>query len=165
MTRRDFDMVFELQTQINELTELRAEMASKLDVKSSWKTDQIRVDGESQTDKFDCVGAALIDIDDTISKVRRDLARRKQMIENFIDSVPDIMTRLPMRYRYLAGMQWGDVASSISRTTSADSVKKRVYRYFNAAGIRYDDDYDDDKVKRGSNGKAKMPKRTSIREE
>lgn len=56
------------------------------------------------------------------------LAERNRL-ERYIASIPDSLNRQIFTFRFINGLTWEQVAASIGGRNTADSVKKRCYRY------------------------------------
>ncbi len=54
-------------------------------------------------------------------------------LEQYIQSIPDSLTRMIFRLRFSEGLSWQQVAFEIGGNNTADSVKKVCYRYLKAA--------------------------------
>lgn len=68
-----------------------------------------------------------------VETLRNDIEKNKQLIdsaEKAILSVEDSQMRAILTLRYIEGLGWSDVAKAIYKRASADSVRKRVARYF-----------------------------------
>ncbi len=64
--------------------------------------------------------------------LRRKLEKQKQDIEDFVDNIPDSVTRRIFRYRYIYGKirpSWQWIAVRIGGGNTEDSVKQRASRY------------------------------------
>ena len=62
------------------------------------------------------------------SKKKRCLVERR-ILEEFIATIPDSLTRQIFTYRFVNGLQWGQVAASIGGNNTADGVRKICNRY------------------------------------
>jgi len=68
-----------------------------------------------------------------IDNLRQDIEKKQHLVdaaEKAIVSVQDSQLRAILTLRYIEGQKWADVAKSIYKKASADSVRKRVARYF-----------------------------------
>ena len=64
----------------------------------------------------------------------RKLELQKQDIEDYIEAIPDSVTRRIFRYRYIDGKvrpSWQWIAFKIGGGNSADAMRKNVMRYLN----------------------------------
>lgn len=67
-----------------------------------------------------------------IEKLKADLEVKLDEVEQYIDAVPDSRKRLIMRYRYIDGMAWQQIATAMRIT--ADSARKEIERYIEKEG-------------------------------
>ena len=68
-------------------------------------------------------------VESQIEDLRKQIARRETEILHFIDTLPDIQTRIIFRLRFLEGFTWSWIAYHVGGGNTADAVKKRCYRY------------------------------------
>jgi hypothetical protein len=57
-------------------------------------------------------------------------------IMNFIETIPDSITRQIFFYRCVSNLNWYQVAASIGDGYTADAVKQTYYRYLKNRGIK-----------------------------
>lgn len=55
----------------------------------------------------------------------------RNKLERYIADLPDSLLRLIFTYRFINGLTWGQVSTSIGVRTTEESVKKMCYRYLN----------------------------------
>lgn len=55
--------------------------------------------------------------------------RERQKLEQYIDTIPDSLTRLVFRYRFSDCLRWEEVADKLGGGNTPEGVKKRCYRY------------------------------------
>ena len=67
-----------------------------------------------------------------IERVQIELDRVEQEISGYIETIPDIQTRLIFRLRFLRCMTWDEVADTIGGHNTVSGVKKACYRYLDA---------------------------------
>lgn len=53
----------------------------------------------------------------------------RNVLEEYIYTIPDSLTRQIFEHRYVSGLPWSQVAANIGGGNSADGVRKRAYRY------------------------------------
>lgn len=83
----------------------------------------------------DKVGDLVVEIEDVkseIEQVQIELDRVEREISGYIETIPDIQTRLIFRLRFLRCMTWDEVAESIGGRNTVGGVKKACYRYLDA---------------------------------
>ena len=76
----------------------------------------MRISGVSENDK------------DLLEK-QSQLRDRKKRIEDFINNIPDITTRLIFIKRFIEGKSWKNTVCSLGSGYSEESIKKICYRY------------------------------------
>ena len=64
-------------------------------------------------------------IENKIKRCQLELIRLQQ----FIEDIPDSLTRQPYQYRFVNGLDWQQVAEHIGGGNTEEAVKKRCYRY------------------------------------
>lgn len=62
------------------------------------------------------------------------LERELEKLTRFIESADDPLMRMILKYRYLYGLSWTAVAMRVGGGNTAESVKKRAYRYLQKMG-------------------------------
>ena len=83
----------------------------------------------------DAVGDLIVEIEDVKGEIQRleiEMGRVKREISGYIETIPDIQTRLIFRLRFLRCMTWGEVADTIGGRNTVNGVKKTCYRYLDA---------------------------------
>lgn len=83
----------------------------------------------------DTVGDLIVEIEDVKGEIQRleiELDQVKQEISSYIETIPDIQTRLIFRLRFLRCMTWDEVADTIGGRNTVSGVKKTCYRYLDA---------------------------------
>lgn len=69
---------------------------------------------------------------DLIAEKRQKKAELEQLkydIERFIDNIPDSQTRRIIRYKYIRGCSWAEVAKRIGGNNTRESVRKMSRRF------------------------------------
>lgn len=63
-----------------------------------------------------------------------ELARKQNAAEDFLQTVPSAVDRVILRYRYIDGKQWKDIATVLAENSDQDfsegKVKMRAKRFF-----------------------------------
>lgn len=57
-----------------------------------------------------------------------DLARKQNAAEDFLQTVPNSIDRVILRYRYIDGIGWDAIADKLDDGSTMDSVRKRAER-------------------------------------
>lgn len=82
----------------------------------------------------DSIVESIIALENDVSLFEAELKESRAHIEGLIVSIPDYEVRAMMRLHYLNGLQWPEVGQ-LHCCSSADSVKRKVYRAVNALGV------------------------------
>lgn len=87
----------------------------------------------------DTVGDLVVEIEDVkgeIKHLRIEMDRVEREISSYIETIPDIQTRLIFRLRFLRCMTWDEVADTIGGRNTVSGVKKTCYRYIDAEKVK-----------------------------
>lgn len=71
----------------------------------------------------------IIELRNILDERKKRLEVEKLRLENYINTIPDSLTRQIFVYRFVNGLPWEQVAACIGGNNTADSVKKCCYRY------------------------------------
>lgn len=85
----------------------------------------------------DKVGNLVIEMEDVLEELVRleaEMEQVKQKITSYIETIPDIQTRLIFRLRFLRCMTWDEVAAAIGGRNTGKNVSNRCYRYLESGG-------------------------------
>lgn len=83
----------------------------------------------------DMVGDLVVEIEDVKGEIERleiEINQVEREISGYIETIPDIQTRLIFRLRFLRCMTWDEVADTIGGRNTVSGVKKACYRYLDA---------------------------------
>lgn len=83
----------------------------------------------------DTVGDLVVEIEDVKGEIERlgiEMDQAEREISSYIETIPDIQTRLIFRLRFLRCMTWDEVADTIGGRNTVSGVKKTCYRYLDA---------------------------------
>jgi len=86
----------------------------------------------------DKVGDLVVEIEDVKGEIERlkiEMNQAEREITSYIETIPDIQTRLIFRLRFLRCMTWDEVAAVIGGRNTVSGVKKICYRYLEAVFI------------------------------
>lgn len=64
-----------------------------------------------------------------IEENNADLIRKHYALEKFIEGIPDSLTRIALRMRFIDGKSWGAIAYSIGGGQSTSTVRMMCKRY------------------------------------
>ena len=65
-----------------------------------------------------------------MQKRKSELVQMKDEIEDFIDSISDIQVKRILRYKYIKGKTWPEVAKFMGGNSTHESVRKTATRFF-----------------------------------
>ena len=83
----------------------------------------------------DTVGDLVVEIEEIKGEIERlgiEMGKVEREISGYIETIPDIQTRLIFRLRFLRCMTWDEVADTIGGRNTVNGVKKTCYRYIDA---------------------------------
>lgn len=83
----------------------------------------------------DKVGDLIVEIEDVKEEIERlkiEMDQAERDISSYIQTIPDVQTRLVFRLRFLRCMTWDDVAATVGGRNTVSGVKKICYRYIEA---------------------------------
>ena len=83
----------------------------------------------------DKVGDLIVEIEDVKGEIKRleiEMGQVEREISSYIETIPDIQTRLIFRLRFIRCMSWEEVAAAIGGRNTVNVVKKACYRYLDA---------------------------------
>ena len=81
-------------------------------------------------DKLGELVPEIVDVQNTIVRLKEQIAMREAEIVQFLYSIPDLHTRTIFRLRFLRGWTWAHVANAVGGKNTADSVRMICTRYF-----------------------------------
>lgn len=133
MTLDELNEHIRLRRELEQAISLKAAMETAVGLKAQVITGLPRAPGCK--DKLGAAIPKVLDelplVEAQIERLRSDIARKESSIVRFIDTLPDIQTRVIFRLRFLEGFTWSWIAYYIGNGNTASAVKKRRYRYLN----------------------------------
>ncbi|MBQ9348710.1 MAG: DUF1492 domain-containing protein [Oscillibacter sp.] len=81
------------------------------------------------TDKTGDLAAEIVDVEEQIERLDREIAEREPEIEVYIRGIRSSRTRTIFRLRVLRGMSWKEVASVLGRWNTSSGVRTAFYAY------------------------------------
>lgn len=127
MTLDELNAFFALQTELERLHRLRAELMAAATRKTT------RMDGMPHTngisDKTGTFAAELADLDADIDRLTVRIDTEAVAVEAWIGSIREPEIRLIFRLRYLRGLMWKEIAGILGVNYSYESVRTLAYRY------------------------------------
>lgn len=79
-------------------------------------------------DKVGDLAIEIADMTDRIHGLAKQIAEREPQVLEFIAEVKDDKTRTMLRLRFVRGLSWKEVAQTMGRWATANSVKSACYR-------------------------------------
>lgn len=127
MTLEELNAFFALQTELERLHRLRAELMAAATRKTTRTDGMPHANGIS--DKTGTFAAELADLDADIDRLTARISAEAVMVESWISTVREPEIRLIFRLRYLRGLMWKEIAGILGINYSYESVRALAYRY------------------------------------
>lgn len=127
MTLEELNAFFALQTELERLHRLRAELMAAATRKTTRTDGMLHANGIS--DKTGTFAAELADLDADIDRLTARISAEAVMVEYWISTVREPEIRLIFRLRYLRGLMWKEIAGILGINYSYESVRALAYRY------------------------------------
>lgn len=104
------------------------------DKASSPKTSKISAmpHGGSPGSATEAIVAEITDLEAIIAAKQIQCIHQRQMIERFICSLPDSLTRMVFTYRCIDGMTWREVAAAMGHKMSEENARQIFHRTMRA---------------------------------
>ena len=83
-------------------------------------------DGDSRVERM---AAEIVDLQAIIATKQIQCIHERARLERWIRDIPDSQTRQIFTHRFINGYSWAQVARAVGGGNTADTVKKRCYRY------------------------------------
>ena len=132
MTKRELDHHLELVQQLEDERELLASLLAAAGPRVQ------RLDGmphaHGAADPVGYLAAEIADMRETISRREADVARSEAAVAAYIQTIEDIQLRMVFRLRFIHGMTWKLVATTVGGRNTENGVKAACYRYIARAG-------------------------------
>lgn len=81
------------------------------------------------TDKVSAFAARIVDLEDAIKSLGKDMSLERQKLLSYIRSIDDAYIRAIYFLRFVECMTWTEVADAVGGGNSADSVRMTCYRH------------------------------------
>lgn len=128
MTWQQLDEHFELVEKLIQSRELVERLRASLGLKAQNLSGMPRGNGVG-----DLIGNSVVEIvrvEQKTEKLAARVAESQKPIDEWIDSIEDVYTQTILRLRFIYGLQWKEVASTVGGGNTAESVKMVCYRLF-----------------------------------
>ena len=134
MTLERLNKYARLRRELEEAENLKAVMESAVGLKAQVMTGLPHAPGYKN--KLGNIIPKILDdmplIEAQIESLRREARSLESEISGFISAIPDFQTRAIFKLRFLGGFTWAWVARTVGGGNSADTIKKRCYRYLDS---------------------------------
>ena len=134
MTLQELNEYARLRRDLNRAENLKASLKESAEPGAQAFTGQPHAPG--YRNKLGEVMPKILDdlpfIETQIRSLREELLCRERIIDKFIAAIPDLQTRHIFKLRFCGGFTWTWIANVIGGGNTADSVKKRCYRYLDS---------------------------------
>lgn len=128
MTWQQLDEHFELVEKLIQSRELVERLRASLGLKAQNLSGMPR--GNGVGDLIDNSVVEIVRVEQKTEKLAARVAESQKPIDEWIDSIEDVYTQTILRLRFIYGLQWKEVASTVGGGNTAESVKMVCYRLF-----------------------------------
>ena len=129
MTLHELSQCYWLEREVEALKEqIREIEASIAGVQSPIISDMPRGPKRSVS-KTERSALALIELREELSETMSAYVKERVRLEEYIQGIPDSLTRLIFRKRFIEGLTWRGVADAVGGNNTEDSVRKVCGRY------------------------------------
>ena len=127
MTLHDLNRHRELIKQLEENTTYVDRLRSTYGLKSPLMDDMPH--GSGGGDMLSVIAVEIADLDAKNKYLKKLIRQSEKKVRAFTDGIDDSLTKLVFNLRFLAGMEWNEVANAAGGPNTPESVKKLCYRY------------------------------------
>lgn len=85
--------------------------------------------GAATVDKVGDFAAEIADLRGIIKAKHQQCLYERSRLEQYINEIPDSMTRQIFTYRFINGLSWNRVAAQIGEGYTAEAVRQMAHRY------------------------------------
>lgn len=136
MTLKELSQLYWLNREIEADQKRLAELELLIGSPSSPQLTGMPHTPNSFDSKTERLVAEIVDLQAIIASRQIQCIHERARLERWINDIPDSLTRLIFRYRFVNGLQWPQVAASIGEGTTPDRAKKICYRYIDRQDAR-----------------------------
>lgn len=126
MTVKDLSQLFYLNREIEMLKNKLADKEDSVAASSPSLSGMPRSNNSSS--KVEREALEIVEIRNLLDSRLKKAETEKLRLEQYINRIPDTITRQVFTYRFINGLPWEQVADCIG-AKDCESVKKRCYRY------------------------------------
>ena len=126
MTVKDLSQLFYLNREIEMLKNKLADMEDSVAASSPSLSGMPRSNNNSS--KVEREALEIVEIRNILDNRLKRAETEKLRLEQYINKIPDTVTRQVFTYRFVNGFPWEQVADCVG-AKDCESVKKRCYRY------------------------------------
>ena len=127
MTKQNLDRHLELQQKLESNRDLFAALEAAAGPRVQ------KLDGmphaPSVSDPVGVLAAEIADMRETVAQLETEVACSAIEIADYIQGIPDSLTRMIFRLRFIHGMVWKEVAATVGGGNTENAVKNICYRY------------------------------------
>lgn len=86
-------------------------------------------------DKVGDLAVEIADLQDDIDRLNEQIAINRREVEAFVATIENVQTRMVFRLRFIRGLTWAEVATTLGGRNTESGVKKICYRYLDTLGV------------------------------
>lgn len=130
MTLAELNRHYELRERLDQAREIVASLRQKALPAAAALTGMPHTPGVS--DKVGDLAAEIADAEAVITYLEAEITASEGPVLAYIQSIPDMQTRLVFRLRFIRGLTWSEVAGTIGGGNTETGVKAVCYRWLSA---------------------------------
>ncbi|MCC8065209.1 MAG: hypothetical protein LIO78_08360 [Clostridiales bacterium] len=128
MTIQEMSQLYWLNREIELDKQRLAELKSKAEAPHSPSLTGLPGGGDNSS-ALEWVAAEIVDLQAIIDAKHLQCIHERNRLERYIADIDDSLTRMIFRLRFVNGLSWQQVATSVGGGNTADGMRKRVKRY------------------------------------
>lgn len=128
MTTKDLSQLYYLKKEIKHDEETLDELRTKYENPNSPNLSGMPAGGTGES-KIELLLESIVDTENIINAKMQECIAQRNIIERFIASIPDSLTRQIFEYRFVNGLPWSQVAANIGGGNTENGVKQLCSRY------------------------------------
>jgi len=127
MTKQELGRHLELQRSLNSARELLQTLEAAAAPRVTHLDGMPNAHGAG--DPVGCLAAEIADARTTVEQQEAEVARSREAVEAYIQTIGDLHLRMFFRLRFLQGLTWKEVAAVVGGGNTEDGVKAACYRW------------------------------------